>query len=161
MQLRDFFFFGILVVSLLLLRFVSDAVVAAERFEPTSVLAELFVYFLLCLCSMLNWNWKRPLCVNSCLLAGPGRYIREGLSINAQLYSVAHGPMLHRFRLMNKIGCGRQCNDASSHYFACCLLLFAMLISFCVCVCVSLGKQIAAVWPLICHPLGFRRLSPK
>lgn len=128
-------FFGIVVVSLLLLCFVSDAVVAAERFEPTSVLAELFVYFLLCLCSMLSWNWKRPLCVNSCLLAGPGQYIREGLSINAQLYSVVHGPMRHRFRLMNTIGCGRQCNDASSHYIGYCLLLFAMLISFCVCVC--------------------------
>lgn len=53
-QLRDFF--GILLVSLPLLRFVSDAVVAAERFEPTSVLAELFVCFLLYLCSVLNWN---------------------------------------------------------------------------------------------------------
>lgn len=53
-QLRDFF--GIVVVSLLLLCFVPDAVVAAERFEPTSVLAELFVYFLLYLYSMLNWN---------------------------------------------------------------------------------------------------------
>lgn len=102
---------------------------------------------------------KCPLCVNSCLLAGLRQYVREGLSINAQLYSIVHGLMHHRFRLMNEIGCGRQCNDASSHYITYFLLLFAVLISFCV--CFSLGKQIAAVWPLICHPLGFRRLSPK